>query len=64
MLPAEIMNNSIDFDLQEIIENRQSSQEGIGENCKDELMETQTYENRSFSNIALDDTVEKQLNDL
>lgn len=64
MLLADMMNNSIDFDLQDIIENRQGSQEGIGENGKDDLMETQTYENRSFSNIALDGSEEKQLNDL
>lgn len=54
----------MDFDLQEIIESRHSSQERMGENGKDELMETQTYENRSYSDIALDDTLEKQLNDL
>lgn len=65
MLIADpIMNNSMDFDLQDIIENRQNSQDSIGENGKDELMETQTYDNRSFSDITLDDTVEKQLNDL
>lgn len=59
-----IMSNSMDFDLQEIIESRHSSQERIGENGKDELMDAQTYESRSYSDIALDDTLEKQLNDL
>lgn len=59
-----MMSNSMDFDLQDIIENRQSSQESIGENGKDEILDSQTYENRSYSDIALDDTVEKQLNNL
>ena len=58
------MNSSMEFDLQEMIENRQSSQESIGENDKDELMEAQSYQNRSFSDIALDDSVEKQLSDM
>lgn len=59
----QMTNNSMDFDLQEIIENRQNSQENIGENGKDELMETQTYENRSYSDSHLNDSV-KQLSDL
>jgi len=54
----------MEFDLQEMIENRQSSQESIGENDKDELMEAQEYQNRSYSDIALDDAVEKQLSDM
>lgn len=62
LIADQIMNNSMDFDLQDIIENR--SRDSIGENGKDELMETQTYENHSYSDIALEDTVEKQLNDL
>lgn len=55
----------MDFDFD--IDNRPNSQENIGENCKEEpmeSMESQTYESRPYSNIALDDTVEKQLNDL
>jgi len=59
-----MMNSSIEFDLQEMIENRQSSQESIGENDKDEPMEAQAYQNRSYSDIALDDAVEKQLSDM
>ncbi|VVC43263.1 Histone-fold,Transcription initiation factor TAFII31 [Cinara cedri] len=59
-----ILSNSMDFDLQEILENQKIDQENIGENGKDELMETQTFDNRSYSDIALDDVVEKQLNDL
>lgn len=59
-----MMNNSLEFDLQEMIENPQSSQESIGENIKEELMDAQEYQNRSYSDIALDDSVEKQLNDL
>lgn len=61
---SQMMNNSMEFDLQEMIENRQSSQESIGENDKDELMEAQEYQNRSYSDIALDDAVEKQLSDM
>jgi transcription initiation factor TFIID subunit 9B len=60
----QIINNSIDFDLQEIIESRQSSQDSPAENGKDDIMETQSFENRSYSDIALEDTVEKQLNEL
>ncbi|KAL4088545.1 hypothetical protein QTP88_023639 [Uroleucon formosanum] len=60
----QMMNNSMEFDLQEIIENRHSSQESIGENDKDELMDAQAYQNPSYSDIALDDTVEKQLSDM
>jgi hypothetical protein len=63
LIADQIMNNSIDFDLQEIIENRPNSQENVGENGKDELMETQTYEDRSFSDSHLNDSV-KQLGDL
>lgn len=59
-----MMNNSIEFDLQEMIENQQSSQESIVQDDKDELLDAQTYQNRSFSDIALDDSVEKQLNDM
>jgi len=59
-----MMNNSLEFDLQEMIENRQSSQESIGETDKDELMDAEAYQNRSYSDIALDDAVEKQLNDM
>lgn len=55
----------MDFDLQDILENQKINQETeIGENGKDELIETQTFDNRSYSDIALDDVVEKQLNDL
>ncbi|XP_026808386.1 transcription initiation factor TFIID subunit 9-like [Rhopalosiphum maidis] len=61
---SQMMNNSMEFDLQEMMENRQSSQESIVENDKDELMDAQAYQNRSFSDIALDDAVEKQLNDM
>ncbi|XP_060874091.1 transcription initiation factor TFIID subunit 9-like [Metopolophium dirhodum] len=61
---SQMMNSSMEFDLQEMIENRQSSQESIGENDKDELMEAQEYQNRSYSDIALDDAVEKQLSDM
>ncbi|XP_001949412.1 transcription initiation factor TFIID subunit 9 [Acyrthosiphon pisum] len=61
---SQMMSNSMEFDLQEMIENRQSSQESIGENDKDELMEAQAYQNRSYSDIALDDAVEKQLSDM
>ncbi|XP_022172893.1 transcription initiation factor TFIID subunit 9-like [Myzus persicae] len=61
---SQMMNNSLEFDLQEMIENPQSSQESIGENIKEELMDAQEYQNRSYSDIALDDSVEKQLNDL
>lgn len=53
----------MDFSLQEIIDN-QNSQESVRENIKEELMETDTYENRSYSDITIDDTIEKQLNDL
>ncbi|CAI6363682.1 unnamed protein product [Macrosiphum euphorbiae] len=61
---SQLMDSPMEFDLQEMIENRQSSQESIGENDKDELMEAQSYQNRSFSDIALDDSVEKQLSDM
>lgn len=44
-----MMNNSMEFDLQEIIENHQSSQESIGENEKDEFT--------TYSDIDLDDIV-------
>ncbi|KAL5233902.1 hypothetical protein ACI65C_001343 [Semiaphis heraclei] len=60
----EMMNNSLEFDLQEMIENPQCSQESIGETDKDELMDAESYQNRSYSDIALDDAVEKQLNDM
>lgn len=53
----------MDFNIQEIIDN-QNSQESARENIKEELMETDTYENPSYSDITIDDTVEKQLNDL
>jgi len=43
----------MEFDLQEMIEDCQSSQESIGENEKDELT--------TYSDIAFDDIVEKQL---
>lgn len=59
-----MMNNSMEFDLQEMMENQQSSQESIVQNDKDELLDAQTYQNRSYSDIALDDSVEKQLNDM
>lgn len=59
-----MMNNSLEFDLQEMIENPQCSQESIGETDKDELMDAESYQNRSYSDIALDDAVEKQLNDM
>jgi len=52
----------MEFDLQEMIENCQSSQESIEENY--ELMDAQEYQNCSYSNIVLDDTVEKHLNDM
>eukprot|EP00102_Acyrthosiphon_pisum_P020118 XP_016657328.1 PREDICTED: transcription initiation factor TFIID subunit 9-like [Acyrthosiphon pisum] len=45
----QMMNNSMEFDLQEIIENHQSSQESIGENEKDEFT--------TYSDIDLDDIV-------
>lgn len=59
-----MMNDSMEFDLQEMLENRGASQASIGENDKHELMDTQEYQNHSYSDIALDDTVEKQLNDM
>lgn len=62
LIADQIMGNSMDFDFD--IDNQQNSQENIGENCKEEPMESQTYESRPYSDIALDDTVEKQLNDL
>lgn len=58
-----ITKSSMDFNLQEIIDN-QNNQESVRENIKEELMETDTYENRSYSDITIDDTIEKQLNDL
>jgi len=61
----QIMGNSMDFDFD--IDNRPNSQENIVENCKEEpmeSMESQTYESRPYSNIGLDNTIEKQLNDL
>ncbi|CAH1726700.1 transcription initiation factor TFIID subunit 9-like [Aphis gossypii] len=61
---SQMMNNSMEFDLQEMIENQQSSQESIVQNVKDELLDAETYQNRSYSDIALDDSVEKQLNDM
>lgn len=54
-----MMGNSMDFDFGEIMENRERSQETIGGNCKQELIETQAFENRSYPDIALDDSVEK-----
>ncbi|KAL4153761.1 hypothetical protein QTP88_001596 [Uroleucon formosanum] len=54
---GQMMNNLMEFDLQEIIENRGSSQEGIGENDNDELVDNQTYQNCLYFDI--DDTVEK-----
>lgn len=57
LIADQMMGNSMDFDFGEIMENRQRSQETI--ECKEEIMETQTYENRSYPDIALDDTVEK-----
>lgn len=59
----QIMNNSMDFDLQEIIENRHS-RESSRENIKEESMESQSFESRSYTDIALDDSIEKKLNDL
>ncbi|KAL5233891.1 hypothetical protein ACI65C_001301 [Semiaphis heraclei] len=53
------INNSLDLDLQEMIENRQSSQESIEEKNKDELMGAQACQNCSYSNIVLDDNVKK-----
>ncbi|XP_060859131.1 transcription initiation factor TFIID subunit 9-like [Metopolophium dirhodum] len=50
---SQMMNNSMEFDLEEIIENCQSSQASIGENEKDEIT--------TYSDIAFDDIVEKQL---
>lgn len=65
MLTADqIMGNSVDFDLQEIIDNRQNNQDGAVESVKEEQMDTQTYEDRMYTDITLDDSVEKQLNDL
>jgi len=60
----QIMGNSVDFDLQEIIDNRQNNQDGAVESVKEEQMDTQTYEDRMYTDITLDDSVEKQLNDL
>lgn len=60
LIADQITNNSMDFDLQEIIENRQNSQESI----KEEFMETQTFENRSFSDSHLNDSVQQQLGDM
>lgn len=56
--------NSLDFNLQDIIENQTNSQESVGDKIKEEIMETDSFENRSFSDIAIDDPIEKQLNDL
>jgi len=60
----QIMGDSMDFNIQEIIENQQNNRESAGENIKDDQMDTQTYEDRIYTDIALDDSVEKQLNDL
>lgn len=59
-----VSKNSLDFNLQDIIENQTNSQESIGDKIKEEIMETDSFENRSFSDIAIDDPIEKQLNDL
>lgn len=64
LIADQMVSDSMDFDLQDIIENRQNRQDGIGENGKNEHMDTQTFENRSYTNIALDDAVEKQLDDM
>lgn len=60
----QIMGDSMDFDMQEIIENQQNNQESAEENSKDEHMDTQTYEDRVYTDIALDDSEEKPPNDL
>lgn len=65
MLTADqIIGNSMDFDLQEIIENRQNNQESGVVNVKEENVDSQTYEDRMYTDITLDDSVEKQLNNL
>lgn len=64
LIADQMMGNSMDFDFGEIMENRERSQETIGGTCKEEIMETQTFENRSYPDIALDDSVEKQHDEL
>lgn len=58
-----ILSDSIDFDLQEIIDNQKNNQDTLGENGKDELMDTQPFDRHSYTNIALEE-VEKQINNL
>jgi len=60
----QIIGNSMDFDLQEIIENRQNNQESAEVNVKEENADSQTYEDRIYTDMTLDDSVEKQLNNL
>ncbi|XP_022180214.1 transcription initiation factor TFIID subunit 9B-like isoform X2 [Myzus persicae] len=59
ILQASQMNNSMNFDLPKMIENRQRSQESIAENDKNEVMGVQTYQNDLYSDIALDKIAEK-----
>ncbi|XP_050435208.1 transcription initiation factor TFIID subunit 9 [Adelges cooleyi] len=58
-----MMSNSLDFDLQDIMEQQQSNHESVEENDKVELMDTQTYDNHSFG-ISLDESVDKQLDNM
>lgn len=55
--------NSMDFSLQEMIDNQLNDQESV-DKIKDEIMETDSFENQSYPDIAMDDSIEKRLNDL
>jgi len=47
------------LDLQEMIKNRQSTQESIGENNTDELMGAQACQRGSYFDIGIDNNVKK-----
>jgi len=56
---STVSKNSLNFDLQNITENQSVGQISVGENVKDEIVETDSFEDSSCLDIEIDGYFEK-----